>query len=73
MLTRLLEEGEGARMEEGQMRACNLLCKVFLQHLPLLAALATFTDLWVGILDFMDKYLHIQGSEILVRKMFDEV
>ena len=60
------EEGNKLEIEEGRMRACNLLCKVFLQRLPLLSSLSTFNDLWVGILDTMDKYMHIEGSELLV-------
>ena len=54
-------------IEETRMRACNLLCKVFLQRLPQLSSLSTFTDLWIGILDTMDKYMHIEASELLVR------
>lgn len=68
MLSRLIED-EGNHhpdIEEGQMRACNLLCKVFLQRLPLISSLLTFNDLWVGVLDTMDQYMHIDGSEILV-------
>lgn len=69
MLSRLIE-GEDERhnpdIEESQMRACNLLCKVFLQRLPLISSLYTFNDLWVGILDTMDRYMHIDRSELLV-------
>ena len=66
MLSRLMEEEEGKPdVEEARMRACNLLCKVFLQRLPNLSRLSTFVDLWVGILDTMDKYMHIEGSELL--------
>ena len=67
MLGRLMEE-EGCQpdLEEARIRSCNLLCKVFLQQLPLIFSLPTFNDLWVGILDIMDKYMHIEGSELLV-------
>lgn len=63
-----MEEGGGSQsdLEEARIRSCNLLCKVFLQQLPLIYSLATFNDLWVGILDIMDKYMHIEGSELLV-------
>ena len=68
MLSRLIEEetSRNPEIEEGQMRACNLLCKVFLQRLQLISSLENFTDLWVGILDTMDRYMHIDGSELLV-------
>ena len=70
MLSRLIEEDDSHNpdIEEGQMRACNLLCKVFLQRLQLISSLDNFTELWVGILDTMDRYMHIDGSELLVRR-----
>ena len=68
MLSRLIEESNTTAVEESQMRACNLLCKLFLQHLPQLSSVDTFPDLWLGILDFMDKYMHIEKSELLVSK-----
>lgn len=67
MLSRLMEDEGKIDIEETRMRACNLLCKVFLQRLPQLSSLDTFTELWVGILDTMDKYIHIEGSDLLVR------
>ncbi len=56
------------RMEETRMRASTLLCKVFLQHLTTLAKLSTFTALWLTILDFMDKYMKSDKSDLLVCK-----
>ncbi|XP_071953967.1 Golgi-specific brefeldin A-resistance guanine nucleotide exchange factor 1-like isoform X2 [Antedon mediterranea] len=52
-------------VEETRMRAATLLCKVFLQHLSPLLSLATFTALWLTILDFMDKYMHADKSDLL--------
>ncbi len=66
MLSRLMEFEGRSDIEETRMRACNLLCKVFLQRLQQLSSLLTFTELWVGILGTMDKYMHIEASEILV-------
>ena len=63
-----MEEEGKSDIEETRMRACNLLCKVFLQRLPQLSSLNTFSELWVGILDTMDKYMHIEASELLVRE-----
>ena len=60
--------GKKVDQEEARMRACNLLCKVFLQRLTLLSSLDTFLDLWIGILDIMDKYMHIEGHELLVSR-----
>ena len=44
------------------MRVNTLLSKVFLQHLSSLRTLPTFTALWLTILDFMDKFMHIQEA-----------
>ena len=40
--------------------------QVFLQHLSPLLSLSTFTALWLTILDFMDKYMHVDRSDLLV-------
>ena len=40
--------------------------QVFLQHLPSLSQLQNFPELWLGILDFMDKFLHLNNSDLLV-------
>ena len=44
------------------------LSQVFLQHLPSLSQLQNFPELWLGILDFMDKFLHLDNSDLLVSK-----
>ncbi|KAJ8022774.1 Golgi-specific brefeldin A-resistance guanine nucleotide exchange factor 1 [Holothuria leucospilota] len=67
LLSKLLENNspDPVEMEETRMRAANLLCKGFLQHLTPLLSLPTFTALWMTILDFMDKYMHADKSELL--------
>ncbi|GBM91468.1 Golgi-specific brefeldin A-resistance guanine nucleotide exchange factor 1 [Araneus ventricosus] len=52
-------------MEETRMRGATLLCKVFLQHLSPLLTLPTFMALWLTVLEFMDKYMHADGSDLL--------
>ncbi|KAL3273590.1 hypothetical protein HHI36_015022 [Cryptolaemus montrouzieri] len=52
-------------MEETRMRAATLLSKVFLHHLTPLLSLPTFNNLWLVILDFMDKYMHADKSDLL--------
>ena len=69
MLAKLLENIDprnAIKMEETRMRASTLLCKVFLQHLTTLARLSTFTALWLTILDYMDKYMKSDKSDLLV-------
>ena len=67
LLARLLEPitSDLGALEETRMRAATLLCKAFLQHLSPLLALPGFTDLWLDILDFMDKYIHSGNSDLL--------
>ena len=43
-----------------------LFLQVFLQHLLSLSSLPHFPDLWFGILDFMEKYLSLENSDLLV-------
>ncbi|RUS73129.1 hypothetical protein EGW08_019109 [Elysia chlorotica] len=68
LLTKLLENinaSDPGGMEETRMRASTLLCKVFLQHLSPLLSLSTFTALWLTILDFMEKYMSADRSDLL--------
>ncbi|XP_012936931.1 Golgi-specific brefeldin A-resistance guanine nucleotide exchange factor 1 [Aplysia californica] len=68
LLTKLLENinvSDPVGMEETRMRASTLLCKVFLQHLSPLLSLTTFTALWLTILDFMEKYMCADRSDLL--------
>ncbi|XP_041364766.1 Golgi-specific brefeldin A-resistance guanine nucleotide exchange factor 1-like isoform X2 [Gigantopelta aegis] len=68
LLTKLLENinpQDPSGMEETRMRASTLLCKVFLQHLSPLLSLSTFTALWLTILDFMEKYMKADRSDLL--------
>lgn len=68
LLAKLLENIDPRnvnRMEETRMRASTLLCKVFLQHLTTLARLSTFTALWLTILDYMDRYMKSDKSDLL--------
>ncbi|OQR76705.1 Gbf1 protein [Tropilaelaps mercedesae] len=58
---------EPAVADETRVRVNTLLSKVFLQHLSLLLTLPTFTALWLTVLDFMDKFMHLeQGGDLLL-------
>jgi len=68
MLARLLEvpsEVDPIGLEETRMRAATLLCKAFLKLLNILLTLSTFTALWMTILDFMDRYIKADSSDLL--------
>ena len=69
MLSRLLSDivsDEKVSLEETRVRASNLLCKVFLQHLPSLSTQPSFSELWIAVLDYMDKFLNLENSDLLV-------
>ncbi|XP_050302323.1 Golgi-specific brefeldin A-resistance guanine nucleotide exchange factor 1 [Anthonomus grandis grandis] len=50
---------------EFRNRAATVLSKVFLHHLTPLLSLSTFPHLWSNILDYMDRYMHADKSDIL--------
>lgn len=54
----------GCGLDEARVRAVTLTSKVFLQHLALLAAGNAFLDLWLTILDFMQRYLVLDSSDL---------
>ncbi|BES91822.1 Sec7 domain [Nesidiocoris tenuis] len=67
LLARLLEPGvplDG--LEETRIRAATVLSKVFLHHLTPLQTLPSFAQLWLTILDFMDRYMHADNSDLLL-------
>ncbi|KAI4455886.1 guanyl-nucleotide exchange factor [Holotrichia oblita] len=67
LLSQLLEQNskDPVTMEEFRIRAATVLSKVFLHHLTPLLSLNTFGKLWLTILDYMDKYMHAEGSDLL--------
>ena len=71
MLSRLLEDiatFDLVSLEETRVRASNLLCKVFLQHLPVLSQQSSFARLWLRILECMRSFLQLHNSDLLVRR-----
>lgn len=68
LLAKLLELdfADEPHLEETRVRAATVLSKVFLHHLTPLLSLPTFTTLWLNILDFMNKYMHVEKSDLLV-------
>ena len=52
-------------MNETRLQAANLLCRTFLHHLPLLSQRANMLDLWLKILDIMDRLMNSgQGDNL---------
>ncbi|CAF1475038.1 unnamed protein product, partial [Didymodactylos carnosus] len=68
LLLKLLEPiniNDSFGVEETRVRVSQLLCRIFLQHLNPLLTLPTFTALWLTILDFMDKYMKSDQTDML--------
>jgi golgi-specific brefeldin A-resistance guanine nucleotide exchange factor 1 len=53
-------------MSEMRVQAASLLCKVFLQYLVLLSAWDGMLDLWVKIIDIMDRLMNSGQGDSLV-------
>lgn len=64
-VSRAQMQADHSSWEETRIRAATLLSKVFLQHLGPLLQLPTFTALWLTLLDFMDKYMHVEHNDLL--------
>lgn len=77
MLYELLTEIPNANvnsnlLEESRMRAATIMSKVFLHHLTPLIALVTFNELWLDILDYIEKFMRI-GSDMLHEAMLESL
>jgi brefeldin A-resistance guanine nucleotide exchange factor 1 len=54
-------------MSETRVQAASLLCKVFLQYLVLLSKWDGMLDLWLKIIDIMDRLINSGQGDSLVR------
>ncbi|VVC44252.1 Hypothetical protein CINCED_3A003322 [Cinara cedri] len=52
-------------LDETKMRSTTLLSKVFLHHLTQLQSLPTFVDLWITVLELMQKFMISDNSDTL--------
>jgi golgi-specific brefeldin A-resistance guanine nucleotide exchange factor 1 len=57
-------------MSETRVQAASLLCKVFLQYLVLLSEWEGMLDLWLKIIDIMDRLMNSGQGDSLVRNPF---
>lgn len=56
-------------MSETRVQASSLLCKVFLQYLVLLSDWDGMLDLWIKIIDIMDRLMNSGQGDSLVSKV----
>ncbi|KAL9104134.1 MAG: hypothetical protein Q9163_000881 [Psora crenata] len=69
LINRLLKpevyQTDPAGMSETRLQAANLLCRTFLHHLPVLDQKEGMLDLWLRILDIMDRLMNSgQGDNL---------
>lgn len=57
-------------LEDSRSRVATIMSKTFLHHLTLLIKLPNFNDLWLKILDYIDKFMKI-GSDVLHEQMLE--
>lgn len=57
-------------LEESRIRTATIMSKVFLHHLTPLIELPTFNDLWLEILDYIEKFMKV-GSDMLYEQMLE--
>jgi brefeldin A-resistance guanine nucleotide exchange factor 1 len=53
-------------MSETRVQAATLICRIFLYYLPALSAWHGMLDLWLEILDVMDRLMHSGQGDSLV-------
>lgn len=70
MITRLLKpevyQSDPVGMGETRVQAATLLCKIFLHYLVLLSEWDGMLDLWLKILDIMDRLMNSGQGDNLV-------
>lgn len=75
LLNELLPESDSVAhleivlLEESRIRTATIMSKVFLHHLtPLIELGAAFNELWIDILDYIEKFMKV-GSDMLSEQM----
>ncbi|GAB0087888.1 Golgi-specific brefeldin A-resistance guanine nucleotide exchange factor 1 [Sergentomyia squamirostris] len=59
-------------LEESRMRTATIMSKVFLHHLTPLIGLSSFSELWLEILDYSERFMKI-GSDMLYEAMLESL
>lgn len=68
LLAETAREVEAGLLDESRNRTASIMCKVFLHHLSPLIGLPAFGELWLEILDFMERFMSV-GSDMLHEAM----
>ncbi|XP_059608620.1 Golgi-specific brefeldin A-resistance guanine nucleotide exchange factor 1 isoform X2 [Phlebotomus argentipes] len=59
-------------LEESRMRTATIMSKVFLHHLTPLIGLVGFAELWLEILDYIERFMKV-GSDMLHEAMLESL
>lgn len=63
-----LQGGEG--LEEVRIRACNMMCKLFLHDLAALAQRSDFVALWMRVIDYVQRYIALNSDQLVRQVLF---
>lgn len=76
LLSDLLSESpapsDPSLLEESRMRTATIMSKVFLHHLTPLIGLTNFAELWLEILDYIERFMKV-GSDLLYEAMLESL
>lgn len=72
LLTETSANIEPNLLEESRTRTATIMSKVFLHHLSPLIAMPTFSDLWLEILEYLEKFMKI-GSDMLYEAILESL
>uniref|UniRef100_A0A1L8DVZ9 Putative guanine nucleotide exchange factor n=1 Tax=Nyssomyia neivai TaxID=330878 RepID=A0A1L8DVZ9_9DIPT len=72
LLAECVAPSDPSLLEESRMRTATIMSKVFLHHLTPLIALPAFAELWVEILDYLERFMKI-GSDMLYEAMLESL
>lgn len=61
---------EPSLLDESRIRTATIMSKVFLHHLTPLISLPSFSELWLEILDYLEKFIKV-GSDMLHEAMLE--
>lgn len=70
LLTETSPTIDAALLDESRIRTATIMSKVFLHHLTPLISLNTFSELWLEILDYLQKFIGV-GSDMLHEAMLE--
>ena len=53
-----------------RIRACNMMCKLFLHDLAALAQRSDFVALWMRVIDYVQRYIALNSDQLVRQVLF---